>query len=198
MTRRPRTRAGFTLVELLVAVSLAGIVMTGMLTTYLFLGRSLVRLNNQQSLDEESRRLLLEFSQDFRKASRIAATTSPTTPSDTEVRFWVPTSTSEFVITYRYTAGANFTGTVTRETAPDLSSAPTTSRVVASNLGSFDFDYFDAADNAVTSFPNKLSSVRKVSFDYTAQTGYARTGTRTPVQTIASARLALRNARFLE
>lgn len=187
MTRRPRTRAGFTLVELLVAVSLAGIVMTGMLTTYLFLGRNLVRLNNQQTLDEEHRRLLLEFSQDFRKAEAVTAA------SDTAVTFRVPNATGTFTVTYTYTAGANFTGTLVRTTLP-----ATTTRTLASNLGSFDLDYFDAADNAVTSFPNKLSSVRKVAFDYTAQAGYARTGTRTPVQTIASARLALRNARFLE
>ncbi len=187
MNRRPRTRAGFTLVELLVAVSLAGIVMTGMLTTYLFLGRNLVRLNNQQSLDEEHRRLLLEFSQDFRKAEAVTAA------SDTAVTFRVPTATTTFTITYTYTAGANFTGTLVRTTVP-----ATTTRTIANSLGSFDFDYFDASDTAVTNFPNKLTSVKKVSFDYTAQAGYARTGTRTPVQTIASARFLLRNARFLE
>jgi prepilin-type N-terminal cleavage/methylation domain-containing protein len=185
--RRPNRRAGFTLVELLVAVSLAGIVMTGTLTTYLFLGRNLARLQNQQVLDEEHRRLLLEFSQDFRMAEAVTAA------SDTAVTFRVPTATGTFTVTYTYTAGASFTGTLVRTTTP-----ATRTRTLANSLGSFDFDYFDGADNAVTVFPNKLTSVRKVAFDYTAQTGYARTGTRTPVQTVASARLVLRNARFLE
>jgi prepilin-type N-terminal cleavage/methylation domain-containing protein len=187
VSRPPRSRSGFTLVELLVAVGLAGIVMTGTLTTYLFLGRNLARLQNQQVLDEEHRRLLLEFSQDFRRAEAVTAA------GDAAVTFRVPTATGTFTITYTYTAGANFTGTLVRTTTP-----ATTTRTLASNLGSFDLDYFDGADNAVTSFPNKLSSVKKVAFDYTAQTGYARTGTRTPVQTVSSARLTLRNARFLE
>lgn len=187
MTRRPRPRAGFTLVELLVAVSLAGIVMTGMLTTYLFLGRNLVRLHNQQMLDDEHRRVLLEFSQDFRKAIAV------TSASDTAVTFTVPTATSTVSITYTYTAGANFSGTLVRTTNP-----ATTNRTMINTLGSFDFDYFDGSDVAVTSFPNKLTSVRKVALDYTAQAGYARTGTRTPIETIASGRLALRNAAFLQ
>ncbi len=188
MTRRRSShRSGFTLVELLVAVSLAGIVMAGTLTTYLFLGRNLARLQNQQVLDEEHRRLLLEFSQDFRKAEAVTAA------SDTAVTFRVPTATGTFTITYTYTAGASFTGTLVRTTTP-----ATTTRTLAGSLGSFDFDYFDGRDTEVTAFPSKLTSVRKVAFDYSVQAGYARTGTRTPVQTISSARLTLRNARFLE
>ena len=187
MNSRPRKRAGFTLVELLVAVGLAGIVMTGMLTTYVFLGRNLIRLNNQQMLDDEHRRVLLEFSQDFRKAIAV------TSASDTAVTFTVPTATGAISIIYTYTAGANFTGRLVRTTNPE-----TTTRTMINTLGSFDFDYFDASDAAVTNFSQKLTSVRKVAFDYTAQAGYARTGTRTPIETIASGRLTLRNPAFLQ
>ena len=67
--RSLQSRAGFTLVELLVGMSLALVVMTGVLSTFSFLGRNLNRLANQQKLESEGRRALAYFAQDVRMAS---------------------------------------------------------------------------------------------------------------------------------
>jgi prepilin-type N-terminal cleavage/methylation domain-containing protein len=73
---RRQSRAGFTLVELLVGMSLALIVMTGVLSTFSFLGRNLNRLANQQQLESESRRALAYFAQDVRMANALQAPTA--------------------------------------------------------------------------------------------------------------------------
>jgi len=73
---RPSSRAGFTLVELLVGMSLALVVMTGVLSTFSFLGRNLNRLANQQQLETESRRALSYFNQDVRMANALPAPTA--------------------------------------------------------------------------------------------------------------------------
>jgi prepilin-type N-terminal cleavage/methylation domain-containing protein len=178
---------GFTLVEILISLSLALFVLTGTLTTYLFLGRQLTKLNNQQTLDAESRRVLAQFNQDVRQATAISS------PSDTAVTLSQLTATGSFTVTYTYTAGTNYNGTLVRTTSTG------TSLTLARNLGSFDFDYFDSLDAAVASPSSKLSSVRKISLDYTSMAGYASrlSGAATPVNTVESGRIVMRNLGFL-
>ena len=63
---------GFTLVELLVATSIAMVLIAGMLSSYLFLGRNLVRDTNRQQLEAQSRNMLQTFARDVGVADRIA------------------------------------------------------------------------------------------------------------------------------
>jgi prepilin-type N-terminal cleavage/methylation domain-containing protein len=63
---------GFTLVELLVATSIATVLMAGMLSSYLFLGRNLVRNSNRQQLEAQSRVFLQAFARDVGMADQIA------------------------------------------------------------------------------------------------------------------------------
>ena len=88
MTRRPHSRSGFTLVELLVGMTLALVVMTAVLSTFGFLGRNLNRLANQQQLESEGRRALAYFAQDVRMASGLS------NPGDAQLELAVPAGTA--------------------------------------------------------------------------------------------------------
>jgi len=64
--RHPR---GFTLVEVMIASSIGAMVLAGVLSTFLMLGRSGARLYYYNGMETESRRTLEEFAQDVRMAS---------------------------------------------------------------------------------------------------------------------------------
>lgn len=191
MLRHP-SHAGFTLVELLVGMSLSLIVMTGVLSTFSFLGRNLNRLTNQQQLESESRRTLAYFARDVRLASGFP---DDTAPSDSAVTFLIATSSGTTSAAYNYYPNATTVsgvsipaGSVTR-TAP----ADGTPVVLLTNLLDFDFTYYDTNDNRVTDFTNKITSIKKVAVDFRSQTGNSANGTRTPVLQGNSPRLTLRN-----
>lgn len=70
--RRPSRRRGFTLVEVMIGATISGFVLVGVLTTYLFLGRSGANVQNYNDMEAEARRALEQFAQDTRQASAIA------------------------------------------------------------------------------------------------------------------------------
>ena len=104
--RDSRSSAGFTLVELLVGVTLSAAVMAAVLSSYIFIGRNLARLANQQVLETEGRRTLASFSRDVRLASSLVpVSTSPTSPATNRVDLIVPTGSSSNNVTYYYNNG---------------------------------------------------------------------------------------------
>ncbi len=92
--RNPRAR-GMTLVELMVATSLGALIMAGVLTVFLFIGRTSVNMASYVDLESQARASLERFAQDARQASSI-------TYSSSSVINLVVNSTS---ITYGYDAG---------------------------------------------------------------------------------------------
>ncbi len=208
-TQRYHSRSGFTLVELLVGMTLALIVMTAVLSTFGFLGRNLNRLANQQQLESEARRALAYFAQDVRMASGLSS------PGDAQLELAVPAGTATRKIIYYYNSAATATtvsigatGDLVSVTAPGHSlvrffentASPNTGSTVTllRNLLSCDFDYRDVSDNEVTDFTNKVSSIKKVALEFRSQTGVANNGTLTPVYPGASPFLAIRNKPLLE
>lgn len=191
---RPQSRAAFTLVELLVGMTLALIVMTGVLSTFTFLGRNLNRLSNQQKLESESRRTLAYFGQDVRMAIAL------TSPSDTTVTFTRYTSSGTTTTVYNYYSSATTVSGVAIPAGSLTRTTPSggTPVILLTNLLSFDIDYYDASDNAVTDFTNKVSSIKKVAMDFRSQTGSSPNGTLTPVYAGGSPRIAIRNKVLLE
>lgn len=82
---RPTSCRGFTLVEVLISASLAGIVMTAVLSSFVFMGRSMSRLSSYQALETESRKALAYMQRDFAVALRVKNGTSPSASAVTLV-----------------------------------------------------------------------------------------------------------------
>jgi Tfp pilus assembly protein PilW len=68
---RRRRQSGFTLVEVLISSGLAAFILTGVMTCFLFLGRSGANIQNYNDMESQSRRALERFAQDTRQASAI-------------------------------------------------------------------------------------------------------------------------------
>ncbi len=96
--RRPARAGarGFTLVEVLISAGLAGFVLTAVLSSFLFLGRSGANIQNYNDMEAQARRALEFFAQDVRQASSI------TWGSTTEVRLIVDGAS----ITYGYSSSS--------------------------------------------------------------------------------------------
>lgn len=182
MAKKSKPLGGFTLVELLVGSTLAAMIMLSMLSSYLFLGRNLSRLANQQLLETQSRRALLYFAQDVRMASAL------TSPSATGVVFTLPASSGSTTVTYAYDSSAQ---TLTRT----IGSIP--QQTILTNLVSFSFNYYDASSNTVTNFSNQVLSIKRVAMTFGTQTGNSANGTQTPVYHFASPYLVIRNKSLL-
>lgn len=194
MTRHQlSSKAGYTLVELLVGVSLSLVVLAAVLSTYTFLGRNLIRLANQQGLDAEARRALDYFKQDTRMASAI------TNPSETALTFTRSTSTGNTTATYNYYSTATTVGglAIAAGSLTRTTPASSTPLILLRNLQTFSFTYYNGSDVGVTDFTNKISSIKKVAVTFTSQTGDATLGTLTPVYKGASPRLSIRNKPLL-
>lgn len=82
MTMRPLASSrGFTLVELLVSMSIGMIVMAAVFSTYTYLGRNLTRLSYRSTLENQSRKILNTFAADIRNTKAIKSTSDTGTGS---------------------------------------------------------------------------------------------------------------------
>jgi prepilin-type N-terminal cleavage/methylation domain-containing protein len=202
---------GFTLVELLVGMTLSLMVMTAILSSYTYLGRSLARLVNQQSLQSEGRRTLGYFAQDVRMASGLTDTANL---SATRMSLTIPTGTGTNTITYYYNSTAISGSTVSDNVTVNGSTVAmkrealtrcvyngttVTSLTLVNNIttSGFTFIYYDASGNVYTTYTNYLSGIKQLGFSYTVQKGDNINGTQTRVQQYSSARLILRNRALL-
>lgn len=77
-SRRRGARGGFTLVEVLVASSLSLVILAAVLSTFLFIGKSSMRLAHYTDMEGDARSALHLFSQDARQASAASWTNAHT------------------------------------------------------------------------------------------------------------------------
>jgi prepilin-type N-terminal cleavage/methylation domain-containing protein len=213
---------GFTLVELLVGMSLALMVMTAVLSTYTTLGRSFTRSlgvssANQPTLEGQARWTLATFAQDVRMASGLTViSASPTAPTSSRVDLIVPSGTGNNLVTYYYNStpisGATTSDNVTingssiamrREalTRCFYNGSTVTSQLLHANLLTCTFSYYDSSGNAYSASDltakNYLVGIKQLSLGFTAQAGSATNGTLTQVYQTDSPRLLLRNRSLL-
>jgi Tfp pilus assembly protein PilW len=199
--RRTNRRAGFTISELLIGVSLALIVMTGVLSSYVFVARSYNRtigfgMANQPTLEAQGRRTLAWWAQDVQTASGV------TSPSASEVTLAVPRSDGGTKnVTYYYNSTASavsvYSVTVPAKSLARIDRNTSTALTLHSSLLTCVFSYFDTVGNPYTSYTDYLPGINQVSMVFTAQAGSSVNSTLTQVYKSASPRLLLRNKAWL-
>lgn len=213
----------FTLVEVLIGMSLALMVMTAVLTTYVTIGRNFTRSlgissANQPTLSTQARRTIATFAQDVRMASGLTVvSTSPTSPTSSRVDLIVPSAAGTNLVTYYYNStaisGATVSDNITvngtsiamrREalTRCVYNGSTVTSLLLHTNLLTCTFTYYDNSGNPYISSDlgssNYLPGIKQLALKITSRAGSATNGTLTQIYETNSQRLILRNKSLLQ
>jgi type II secretory pathway pseudopilin PulG len=192
---------GFTLLEVMMVTFISSFVFAGVLSAYIFLGRSLARQANEESLESRGRLALYWVTQDVSAAFSITAQNPGTNASGTQFTLSVPI--------YNPSSGSSQVHTVTY--ACDWSQGPTlgilerqvdggTPLVLLTNLTNFSFGYYDMTGTSVTA-PNSppLSpqiDIKQVFMTYTSSAGYPTSGAQSQY-TVVSPRVVMKNKTLL-
>lgn len=222
MSPASKSAAGFTLVELLIGMSLALMIMGAVLASYTYMGRGLYRLVNQQTLQAQGRTALAYFAQDVRMASGLTDTGNL---SATRVSLTIPTRAGTNTITYYYnntpspssSVAVNGTNVIfpansfTRcvydgTTLPTLTTLTlltlrNINNTAVSTRSDLTIRYYDATGNAYTSYTNYLPGIKQMTLEFSATNGNYSPSDMSSPQTAAyqaaSARLVIRNEPLL-
>lgn len=128
-----RSRKGVTLIELLIAMALSGVVLAGVFSAYLFISRSALRLSNYESMEREATLGLEQFGRELRMTQSIVTSGDPLN----QITLTLPdaTGTGTHSVVYNYNSVAR---TLTRTTG----GVP---RILIRDIqpGSFSFKRFD-------------------------------------------------------
>lgn len=154
-------RAGLSLVEVLIATTLLGILMTAVMSSFVFMLRGQTSLANYATMNADSRKLLELLSRDAKSATTVTNFTT------TSITFTVPQNTSGATqdVTYEYDAAA-------RSFVREAGGVTTT---LATGVDSFVFRYFNSNNVATTSLAElkqvqlSLRLVRSIAFAYSSQ-----------------------------
>ena len=172
---RHRRSRGFTLVEVMVSATLASFILAGILTVFLFLGRSGANVRNYSDMESQARKALEVFAEDVRQASSI------TWSSETQFSIVV----NAVSITYEYeSANGLFTRT-----------AATIKRTLISGISSGTFT-FRAFNITGTELPLATATNRAAASSSTKQLQISLEASRTNT-TVVAATNAVLSARFI-
>ncbi len=187
---RPRSIRGFTLVEMLFVATLAGLIMVGMLSTYLFLGRNLTRLSYRRALEAQSRSILNTLGNDVRKAKAV---------SNVSANGLTLTLLDGSTVTYAYDGTTDYLSRNAGSGAVVLTSDLKGEAVqVPVTMPAATFAYYTTANGTPTYQGTGTLvplSIKRIDLSFTLQAGggtQAASGTQSQFQT-ASARFLLRN-----
>ena len=144
-----RKTSGFSLVEVMIAGTIGSMVIAGVLSTFLMLGRSGQRLYYYNGMETESRRTLEEFAQDVRMASDCVYNSS-TSITLTVVDNYVANSNQ-----VTYTFGDVTTGGITIPSCfyrrPGNAASTATPTILMRSITDCAFSRYDVLGNATTS-----------------------------------------------
>lgn len=135
---KPRApNRGFTLVEVMVATSLAAMLSAAILSSFIFILRAERSLANYAEMNTQARRLLEQLGRDARSATDVSNTTA------TSITMSVPSNLSGGVqdVTYTYDASA---GTISRQIGG-------TSTVLVKNVNTLTFNFLNSSNTATSS-----------------------------------------------
>ena len=212
-----RASKGFTLVEVLIGATLSAAIMAAVLSSYIYMGRSLGRLTNQQTLEAEGRRTLAIFNRDVRMASDLTDTANL---SASRVALLVPTASGSNTVTYYYNntpsaATVTINGSSISMPANALTrclydgstvSALTLLRLrnrhntAVSTRSDLVFRYYDLSGNEYTTYTNYLPGIKQLTIEFSSLAGNNVDDTasaQTASYEAKSARIVLRNRALL-
>lgn len=185
---RARRRAGFTLVEVMIATTIGSFVLAGVLSAFIFIARSGFRASSYSELEAQMRRGLETFARDARNAS--------------DVRWHDAQSVTLTVngrpFTYAYDADpASATYQCFYRVAGDSAAAPSRTVLIRHLAGDFAFQRYKLEQAAVrdnTAANDRETKQLQVSLRATRTS----TATAGAGQTVLSARYLLRNKRVAQ
>ena len=173
------------------AITIGAFLIAGILSSYTYLARNVVRNANQQQLEAQSRRALQTLAQDIRAATDVSsfsssqlALTMPYVHSDYSV--------TTYTVTYTCTSsssGGMLVRTVTGTPPPGVT---TNAITLLTGLSNFSFNCLDLQGQSVTGsgYPFRVKQIELSNFTLTA--GTAASGTQS-VFACTSARFVLSN-----
>lgn len=180
---RTRTR-GFTLVEVMIGSSISVMVLAGVLTAFLMMGRSGYNASNYCVMEAEARRALEHFSEDARMASNL------TWNSGNSITLKVVTAAGTQDVTYAYDSST--TGATARcfYRVLGTASSAATRFVLVRNVSEFAFRRYKVVNGVDYTASNDLET-KQIQITLRA----LRTGSTTVAATnaVLSARVVLRN-----
>jgi Tfp pilus assembly protein PilW len=171
-SKRNPKEGGFTLGELMLVSFISAFVFAGVLSAYVFLGRGLTRMGNEEILDSKSRLALYYFTQDVSSAACV----DPNGMTSSLLKLCYPDTSDEVI--YTFSSGA---GTLTRTVTGTAPAHPTTvlfSGLASSSsmgnigLSSFSFNYYDSSGETTTI----ALAVKQINMSFTGAAGLAVTG----------------------
>lgn len=185
-TDRRRPARGFTLVEIMVGAAISGVILLGILQTFLMIGRSGYNAANYCTMEAESRRAMETFSEEIRMAGAI------TWNSSTSITLTVPSASSSYTVTYAYDNSSS--GGTAKCFYRVIGPAGTTSgrRILVRNVTSFAFQRYKLVTAAGGS--NVASNdLETKQIQLTLQTTMQGATTAAATNAVLSARYILRN-----
>jgi prepilin-type N-terminal cleavage/methylation domain-containing protein len=96
MTVKNRSRAGFTLIELLIGIVIGSMLMGAVTSSFIFIAKSCVSLNDYSELDTEGRSAIEKFSREVRAAKDISGFSS------SGMTLTVPGAGGDYTVNYTY------------------------------------------------------------------------------------------------
>lgn len=143
---RPASAAAFTLVEVMIGAAIASVVLAGVLSAFLMLGRSGANLAGYSTAETQIRRALEEFGQDVRMANALVWN------SDASVTLTVPNNYASTgnLVTYSYDSGTSGVTAQTFYRRPGNTLSTSTATVFVSDVSRFNFTRYNRLDAAAT------------------------------------------------
>jgi Tfp pilus assembly protein PilW len=169
---------GFTLVELMVGMSLSFVIIAVTLAVFTFVGRNLTRMANTQYLEAHARSAFTLFANDVSTATQV------TTATASNLTLVVPSGS----VSYAYSS-AN--GTLSRT---DTSNNTT---VLISDLTAFSFNYFNTTGTTSITNPSNVS-VKKIEMSFSSSLGNSADNLMKSTYSTVSPRVALSNRPLLQ
>ena len=136
-----RRKRGFTLAELLIAMSISGTLMYGITSSYIFLLRNSMSISQYVEQNDQNRLGLELFGRDMRMAENVTAATS------SQVIIDIPTETGTRTVEYLYQPGAK--RFVRIEGAWE--------KTVFKDVGALSLSYFNILGNATTNITEVIT-----------------------------------------